>query len=217
MVFLYDENAGIPQLDIVAQQFLHLKARRANQGDRIDVRNLKDGFNYIYEISLLNRKNATLELVLKHSLPAQVHQIKIIWAVVEGSVVEKTLPLLNEMGLGKVIFVYCEFSQKNIKLDLARLERILINSSQQCGRNSVLELEIFDNIDELLQRYDNIALVDFGGKNLEKRGNELLFIGPEGGFSSSERDKFKNSYSLKSQYILRSNSAILGVASKILL
>ena len=63
-----------------------------------------------------------------------------------------------------------------------------------------------------------MALIDFGGASLSGyEGKEMLFIGPEGGFSQNERDKIEIKFALNSPYILRSNSAIIGVASKILI
>ena len=117
-----------------------------------------------------------------------------------------------------MILVYSDFSQKNIKPDLKRMERILINSSQQCGRNSILEIEILNSSDELSKKFqDKISLIDFGGKSLEIFGNdEIAFVGPEGGFSERERKLFKNSYAINSPYILRSNTAILSVCAKLL-
>lgn len=218
MVYFYDETAGNEQLKITNEQFSHLKARRLKAGERIDVRNLKDGFNYIYEIIEISRKEALCELVFKNSVIEKTPDFTVAWAVVENAVIEKTLPLLNEIGIGKVILVYSDFSQKNIKPDLKRMDRILINSSQQCGRNSILEIEILNSSDELLKKFqDKISLIDFGGKSLEIFGNdEIAFVGPEGGFSERERKLFKNSYAINSPYILRSNTAILSVCAKLL-
>ena len=50
MVFFYDKNAGSENLQITGENFSHLRARRLNVGDRVDFRNLGDGYNYIYEI-----------------------------------------------------------------------------------------------------------------------------------------------------------------------
>ena len=47
--------------------------------------------------------------------------------------------------------------------------------------------------------YKNISAINFGGKNLnEKRDDEILIIGPEGGFSEDETAKFKKY--LRSKY-----------------
>lgn len=216
MVFLYDKNAGDELLKI--NDFKHLKARRAQVSQRIDIRNLKDNYNYIYEITKISKKEISLELVFKHSLPKDELFLNIAWAVVDPIVIEKTLPTLNEIGVKKIFFVYTEFSQKNFKLDLERFERILINSSQQCGRNSIIEFEIYNSFDEFLVKLDNIVLVDFGGEKIQNLNKDkIYFIGPEGGFSENERLKVKDRVGLNSPFILKSNSAVVGIASKILL
>ena len=217
MVFFYDKFAGNENLEISGENFSHLRARRLSVGDRVDFRNLRDESNYIYEITEISRKNATANLVFKNSVISPKHEFCLAWAVVEASVIEKTLPSLNEMGVEKIIFVYSDFSQKNVRLDLARFERILINSSCQCGRNSITKLEILASSDELLQKYPNAVLIDFEGKSLEIFDkNEIPFIGPEGGFSQNERKKFKTSYELNLPYILRSNTAVLATCARVI-
>ncbi|ALV23852.1 16S rRNA m3U1498 methyltransferase [Campylobacter iguaniorum] len=216
MRFLYDINAGNESLEIKGESFNHLKARRVKLGERIEIRNLQDGYSYLYEIKELGR-SAVCELVFRSLPKSEESDFSVVWAVVEPSVIEKTLPSLNELGVAKIIFVYTEFSQKNIKLDLARFERILISSSEQCGRNSIIKFEIFKSVDELLEVYKSVALVDFGGESLQNaNAGELLFVGAEGGFSDSERAKFEHKFSLKCKNILRSNTAIISVVSKFL-
>ena len=217
MVFFYDKFAGNENLEISGENFSHLKARRLSMGDRVDFRNFSDGYNYIYEIVEISRKNATANLVFKNSVISPKHEFCLAWAVVESSVIEKTLPSLNEMGVAKIIFVYSDFSQKNVRLALDRMKRILINSSCQCGRNSITKLEILQSSDELLQKYPNAVLIDFEGKSLEIFDkNEIPFIGPEGGFSQNERKKFKTSYELNLPYILRSNTAVLATCARVI-
>lgn len=217
MVFLYSQNCGDETLNIDGDQFKHLKARRALVGDRQDIRNLKDGYNYIYEIISFDRKSVNLELVFKSSIINDTSDITLAWAVVEASVIEKTIPSLNELGIKKLCLVYSEFSQRDVKLSLERLERILINSSQQCGRNSIMKIEIYQSIDDFSSLYHEISLVDFDGENINAAPkNNVLFIGPEGGFSKLEKASFKR-YSLGTKSILRSNTAIISVASKMIL
>ncbi len=77
--------------------------------------------------------------------------LNIGWCIIEPKVIEKTLPSINEMGVNSITFIYCKRSQKNFKLDLNRLKKILINSSQQCGRSSLMELNIIDNLEQFLK------------------------------------------------------------------
>lgn len=217
MKFLYSELAGSENIEIFADGFLHLKARRVRVGERIDVRNLKDGLNHIYEIVDFSKKSVSLIKIFSHSVDTQSSDFTIAWAIVEPKIIEKTLPSLNELGVGKIIFFYGDFSQKNFKIDFNRLERILISSCEQCGRNEMMKFELFENIDEVMKNYQNLALIDFDAKSLDSLGSEILLIGTEGGFSQREREKVSKKYSLNTKNILRSQTAILGVVSKILL
>ncbi len=218
MKFIYHKGAGSENLKIDGDGFSHLKALRLSEGKRVDIRNLKDGYSYIYEISTIDRHVATLLLIFKSLILPMEHKFELAWAVVDSSVIEKSLPSLNELGVGRLNLVYCEFSQRNIKLNLERFERILISSSQQCGRNSLMEISIFHSVDELLSYKKDIALIDFGGENLDNyKMDYMLFVGPEGGFSQSEREKITMKFALNSPYILRSNTAIISVASRFLI
>lgn len=214
MFFLFHEEAGHEYLELSQENFQHLKARRVKSGEILSLRNFKDGKNYNYEILALSKKSAELKLIESTLLPEEKLSYSLAWAVVESSVIEKTLPSLNELALKKLILVYCDFSQKNISLNLERFRKILIASSQQCGRSSLLELEILQSSDEFLEKYPSSALIDFQGQALEKSKDEVLLIGPEGGFSERERALFSKKFTLKSPYILRSNTALLGVLSK---
>ncbi|MGP1485217.1 MAG: 16S rRNA (uracil(1498)-N(3))-methyltransferase [Campylobacter sp.] len=217
MKFLYSKMAKNTDIQIQGEGFLHLKARRAKIGDRIDVRNLQDGVNYIYEITQFDKKSVNLTLVFSHSVENKTSNLTLAWAIIEPKIIEKTLPSLNELGVSKIIFFYGDFSQKNFKIDCERLERILINSCQQCGRNDIMKFQILKNIDELAKNYQNLALIDFEAQSLDMYDSEILIIGAEGGFSQSERQKVTKKYSLKTKNILRSQTAILSVTAKILL
>lgn len=216
MQFLYDINAGKDRLLIQNEAFLHLKARRTKVGERLEIRNLKDGKKYLYEVINFDRKSADLELVFASLSENHIYDFSIAWAVVDPKIIEKTIPFLNELGVGKIIFVYTQFSQANFRLDLAKFERISALSCEQCGRNSIMKFEIYKNLDEFLSVYKNVALVNFGGKSLNEYNGEILFVGSEGGFSQAETQKIKDSFRLESKDILRSQTAITAVASKFL-
>ena len=59
--------------------------------------------------------------------------------------------------------------------------------------------------------------MDFDVENKKFRKEVLYFIGAEGGFRKSEREKIKEKIALNSPFILKSQSAALGVLAKILL
>jgi 16S rRNA (uracil1498-N3)-methyltransferase len=98
---------------------------------------------------------------------------------------------------------------------MERIRRILIESSQQCGRSQLPEIEILNSSKEFMEKYPTFTAIDFGGGELKKE-TQIVLVGPEGGFSPEERKKFSQVAGLKG-FILKSETAVCGVASKILL
>ena len=218
MQFIYIPNPT-SHLIITGENHKYLfKVRRIKKNELVKVRNLKDDYLYIYKIDEINKKEAYLSLVEKKHSPNRAHTFfHIGWCIIDPKNIEKALPSLNEIGVGKISFVYCDYSQKNFKLKLERLEKILINSSQQCGRSDIPEIEIINSSKEFFEKYPEFYALDFDGKeiNSEIKPTTVL-IGPEGGFSEQERKHFEKKIKLKG-FILRSETAVISISSKILL
>ena len=80
-----------------------------------------------------------------------------------------------------------------------------------------MEIEILDSLEEALSRYEDIVIIDFSYEYVECADNiQRAFIGPEGGFSEDERKRFSTIKGLDTKMILRSESAAVAVASKVL-
>ena len=217
MQFLYHQDSGLPKIEINGESYRYVfKVRRHKRKEQIALRNLKDQYIYFYKIEKVTKHTAELLFLKKEEKINMPRFSKHIgWCIVEPKVVEKTLPMLNEFGVEKISFIYCDRSQKNFKLDFERLNRILINSCQQCGRSKLMKLEIFDNIKLYFKEYPKSAILDFGKKPfLFKDEVKSILVGCEGGFSSEERELFRNReiFTLNTPLILRSESAVVSVA-----
>ncbi|EAI4447672.1 16S rRNA (uracil(1498)-N(3))-methyltransferase [Campylobacter lari] len=220
MQFLYHPQSGTASLELENEAFLHLKARRIKVSDKIILKNLKDFYTYTYECIELSRRSCVLNLLDKKEEKQELKTyIHLALAVIDPKVIEKTLPFLNELGVAKLSFVYMEYSQKNFKLDFKRMEKILIESSQQCGRASLMELESFDDFKKFQQAYENIVLIDFEGKDLMNFDPDryVFLVGAEGGFSQKEREINIKRAKLQANYILKAQTALIGVASKFII
>jgi len=218
MQFIYHPNPST-QLIISGENHKYLfKVRRIKKDELVKVRNLNDDYLYIYTIQDINKKEAVLTLkekILKPNTPKKFFHLA--WCVIEPKNIEKTLPSLNEIGVSKISFVYCDFSQRNFKLKLERLEKILINSCQQCGRSDLMEIEILNSSNEFFTKYPDFYVLDFNGEKLTSTDCKFPFlIGAEGGFSEKERKNFKKIYKLEG-FILRSETAAIATSAKILL
>jgi len=220
MQYLYRADSKNPYIKLEGDDFRYIaKVRRHKIGDIVCIRNLKDRYIYKYKIESITKKMATLTLIeQKESIVGVQKELNIGWCIVEPKIIERTLPSLNEIGVKSITFIYCKRSQKNFKLDFKRLEKILINSSQQCGRDNILELNIVNRLEEFIALYPDAKLLNFS-KNPIKSDITTVIVGCEGGFSSEETALFKQEdiIGFSTPIILKSQTAICSIASKILI
>ena len=220
MQFILDKNAGEEILRVEGERYNHLfRSRRTKKSEMLYFRNLKDLNLYTYQIENLGKKEAILKLANKElSILQNPPTAHLIWAMIDSKSIEKVLPALNELNLAKITFFYADFSQKNFKLDLERMDRILENSCEQCGRITKLEIEILKDLQEVCNQYKEFCVLDFGNENLPCGLKIPLLIGAEGGFSQNEREflKDKKIYSAKNCNILRSENAAIFATSRLI-
>lgn len=220
MQFIIHKNAGEATLKLEGETYHHIfQSRRTKKSESLHLRNLKDSNLYTYNITNLSKKDATLTLQSSQNTPLKnPPKGHLIWAMIDPKNIEKTLPFLNELNLQKITFFYAEYSQKNFKLNLERIQRILENSCEQCGRITLLEIEILENLQEVLEKYPNAGVLDFGGEKLKCSPEIPILVGTEGGFSPKERETLKNNpkYTATSYNILRSETAAIYAIARVL-
>lgn len=220
MQYLFVKKAGEQHLTLQGDEHRYIfKVRRHREGETISLRNLSDSNLYFYTIVSLNKKEAMLSL--EHFEAREVlpeHKLHIAWCVIDPKSIEKVLPSLNEMGVVHLTFIYCERSQKSFKLDFKRFEKILLNSSQQCGRSTLMQLSLGESLKQFLEKYPEATMLNFSQNHLEKTKDiRTIAIGCEGGFTEQEVAMFQdNIVGLETPLILKSESAICAVASKLL-
>ncbi len=223
MRFIYDKNAGSANLVVDSKAFHHIfNVRRKNaqnaleNGEIFDFANLNDSAIHRYKIVAVNKKSAEFNLVDSSYIAQDSPKTHIIQAVISDF--DKILPFLNELFVEKISLFYADFSQKNLKINLERLDSILISSSMQCGRLSKMQIEVFNSLDEVIRTYSDLVVLDFGAKCEDLRNLNRFIIGAEGGFSQRERKLFIDSQirttSLNHALILRAQSASIFVASQ---
>ncbi len=214
MQFIYSKDAGERILNLNTRDYSHIfRVRRVKKLEVLSFRNLIDDMIYRYNLVSIDRKTATLELVDSKMLKIEAKKsLHVGWCIVDPKTIEKTLPFLNELGVSKISFVYCEYSQRNFKIDFKRVEKILINSCEQCGRSSLMQIEILENLKEYMTLYPQSKIFDFGGKKIDKNTTCTSFlVGSEGGFSKAERELMQDAdiVSLSNPMILKSQTAVL--------
>ena len=223
MQYLYHKEAGASQLQLSGDPHRYLfKVRRHRAGETIHLRNLNDQILYSYHIEHLDKKSALLQKTEERELRIEARQqLHIGWCMIDPKSIEKILPTLNELGVQKITFIYCQRSQKSFHLDYDRLEKILLNSSQQCGRSRMMILAEAKSLSQFLQENPDSWMLNFSNKLLDNNTKhiETLLIGAEGGFSDEECGLIDTEkiVGLDTPLILKSESAVCAVASKLLL
>ena len=223
MLYLYHSNASQNTLTLKDDEHKYIfRVRRHKVSDVINLRNLQDNLIYKYTITYMDKKSTSLEL--KESYPLDIKAQKSLhigWCVIEPKNIEKVLPSLNEIGVSKITFIYCSRSQKSFKIDFKRLNKILLNSSQQSGRSEMIKLETISNLKEFISKYPHSKMLNFSPnhKSDNKNNIDTIVIGCEGGFSQDETNLFnpRDIIGFDTNMVLKSESAIISLASNILL
>ena len=223
MIYILLDETPDEILSIKGKVFKYLvKVRRHGIGDSIDFRS-RENMDILYSYEVVCIENRSLELRCVASSKSVLKAKKALhigWCVIDPKSIEKVLPSLSEIGVEKISFISCDRSQKSFKMDFPRFRRILEASMQQCGRSTYIEFDTFKNISDFIQEFPQTKVFDFTDKTLDDYGEvSTVLIGCEGGFSKSEKEflKDKDVFRLDTPMVLRSESAVMAVASKILL
>lgn len=222
MIYLLLDEKKEDILTIKGENFKYLvKVRRHSVGDSIDIR-YKENITELchYKIIAIEGRFLTLELQSSEVLEVKASkELHIGWCKIDVKSVEKMLPSLSEIGVSKISFIDCERSQRNAKLDIKRLERIVEASMQQCGRTTAIEFDSYKSLESFVKMFPQTKVFDFTQKVLGcDEDFDTVLIGCEGGFSPKEREFLSSLevFRLNTPLVLRSESAVFAVASKLL-
>ncbi|MDT8338228.1 MAG: 16S rRNA (uracil(1498)-N(3))-methyltransferase [Sulfurimonas sp.] len=223
LIYILDDEAGKPTLHIRGDLHKYLiKVRRHCEGDEISFRSRENiEILHRYKIEEVEPRSAELSLVF-----SETHEVKskkslhVGWCIIDSNSIEKVLPSLCEIGVERVSFIACERSQKNTKLDFKRFQRIMEASMQQCGRSSYIEFDTYKNVEAFVAKFPDTNVFDFCDETLQDYSSiKTVLIGCEGGFSQKEKELLSSlkRFRLDTPMVLRSESAVLAIASKIVL
>ncbi len=222
MLYLYQKEAGQPQLTLLGDEHRYIfKVRRHKVDDTLYLRNLEDGLLHRYLITYIDKHSVILELKESQTLEIKAKvPLHIGWCVIDPKNIEKVLPSLNEMGVEKITFIYCARSQKSFKPDFKRWEKILLNSSQQSGRSVMMQLNVAESLEAFIAENPQSYLLNFSEHTLSSQISiDTIVVGCEGGMTEDEIALFapKKVIGFDTPLVLKSESAICAVAAKILL
>ena len=211
-----DETFDVNDRDLIAQW---RSVFRYNVGSQVVLFD-GSGVDYLCMITSLRNLGATVSIIKKDNFEL---------------VVEKA----TELGVLHIVPILCDRSEKK-NINMERLQKIAIESSEQSGRGDVPVIHEIINLSMLLMSKSPFDIMPkekivlqlnsrYIGDFLEKQPLEAssgrmtklaVFIGPEGGWSDNELKDFAlhniPSVSLGHQ-ILRTETASIAVSSLLLL
>ena len=211
-------------IDDVSQVFQWTNVFRYTEGDFVILFN-GDGNDCSYSLKNISKKSCTLTRTKQDVSYIPTKKITLCLSLIKKDNFELVVQKATELGVTTIIPVLSSRSEKK-NLSYERLEKIAKEAGEQCGRGDIPVIKTIVTLKEALgtltdQHYP--LVLSMGGvplltaKDTFNEDKELmLFIGPEGGFSSEDMNYFKEclvaEYSLGKTVLRAETAAIVAVA-----
>lgn len=199
---------------------------RYKEGDSVTLFN-GEGLDITYKITSIS--SSVCELSKTESAPSILidKKLTLYISVIKKDNVELVAQKVTELGALKIVPIISERSEKK-GLNKERLEKIVIEASEQCGRGDIPVIDDIKSFDEAVSTKNPDSLSIFaqmGGLKISEKAfqdklistKEInLWIGPEGGWSEKEIEKFEKEkmtgVSLGQTVLRAETAAIVAVA-----
>jgi len=179
-----------------------IKVLRWEIWDKFVFFNWEDFVDYIFEIKKIEKKEIYLEQVWRIEKQTQINFELNLFQALPNKLdkIESIIKNWTQIWITNFLFFKAERSQKINLSDkkIERLNKIIIESSEQCGRNIVPNLVIWNKIDFNNLNWKNHFMHTKNENSkllkeikIEKNENINLFVWPEWGFSDDEIWKFE--------------------------
>lgn len=170
---------------------------RFSEGDSVLVFNGRDG-EWLGKLGKADRKAASLDLVRQTRPQPTFTDLDYVFAPIKTGRLDYLVQKAVEMGASRLIPVLTRHTQ-HARLNAERMKANMIEAAEQCGVLHVPELAPEIKLDALLAQWDASRTLIFCDERAEQhnplaalqatpRGPLAVLIGPEGGFSTEERD-----------------------------
>lgn len=178
-----------------------------------------------WEAKILNITKSIVEFEITNQIRQKENQ-KELWLAfspIKSNYFNFMIQKATELGITKFVPIIFERTVVR-KLNKERLEKVIIEATEQSNRINIPTLEDATNLEDFLKSSEmNLIFTDLNSDNkkvdIEKLTNKpvCIVVGPEGDFSENERDKilsFKDVQAIKiNENILRSETAVISAIS----
>jgi 16S rRNA (uracil1498-N3)-methyltransferase len=209
--FLLEKSLSITQEPLLKQL---IGVLRIESGEHIRLFNGSQEKEY--KIVIASKKLVTGVFVQNH-VPLPIPKNTTVGVgITKKNTFELIAQKATEIGVIKLVPLITE---RTIKKDISveRLQKIIIEATEQSGRCDVMELSPVITLSEFLEQYPETIIFDTLEHESSKipPSSSVCLIGPEGGWSEKERALFKEknivSHSLGHTVLRTETAAIVGM------
>ncbi len=161
-----------------------------------------DGYDYTYSIDSITSSSCNLTQTKRSPSYIPNKKVTLYLSLIKKDNFELVTQKVTELGVTNIVPILSSRSEKK-NLNEDRLNKIIIEASEQCGRGDVAIVSPIISLSEALETIkdkDNSMVFQMGGipfndnklqEKLKDSLNISLFIGPEGGWTAEEELLFK--------------------------
>lgn len=188
-----------------------------------------DGCDYTFRIDKINKKSIEASFNNKKTnLKENKCKVSIFQAFIKQDNLELITQKLTELNIDSLYLFNSDYTNLKCKESIfEKLNKVSIESCKQCERSKKLTINNAGNFESMLEILNNYDLVVFAYEKSNKSlkaalegcgvKNIAIVVGPEGGFSESEKKKLCELSNVKevsiSKNILRAETASIMLAS----
>ena len=220
-IFL-NENLNEQSEIILSKDQSHylLSVMRLKVGQKVLFFNGNDGEFYGI-INSIEKKKTTIKILSKEREVNDQQKVVLAFCPPKGNKLDFLIQKSTEIGVREFIPVISDHTI-NRKINIDRLKKIIIESAEQSNQIQLPNLQNPLSFDSFVNNFSKstILFADINSLNSsleeiieKKQSNYILFIGPEGDFSSKEREVILQNKNIKSfslgSTILRSETAAI--------
>ncbi|HEY4516164.1 MAG TPA: RsmE family RNA methyltransferase [Candidatus Paceibacterota bacterium] len=205
------------------------KVFRYKTGDRVILFD-GSGMEFIGELKDLKKEEVKIEILEEREgiLPKKIgREIILCQSLIKKDKMEWVVEKATELGVSKIVPIISDRSEKK-GFNIERARKIAVEASEQCGRADVPEIREVENLEASIKNYSSAVVFDSSGitkgdpwpEPSGQRSPLVIFIGPEGGWTSKEIERFKKEkmeiFSLGNLILRAETAAITALATLIL-
>jgi 16S rRNA (uracil1498-N3)-methyltransferase len=173
----------------------------------------------LYRIAKIDAKEAHLQLVTELERIIPQRNVYLLWSLLKRDKNDLAIQKGTELGISNFVPIISERSIRK-EFNTSRAKKIAIEASEQCGRSTIPHVREPLHLEKALEEYQGkvqLMVCQQGTDRIDVDIDKVgLLIGPEGGWSSAEKELFEQlqlPHLQISDFVLRAETAAIAAAA----